>query len=83
MRRTAQTVEPINDDDALLDVRAEWLVPDDFPVEREDEIDDGEWIRSLADDVTLLSRREWPKAGLGRDRHDRRPPGAGSIEYVG
>ena len=74
MRRTAQTVEPINDDYALFDVRAEWLVPDAFPIEREDELDDGEWLRSLANDVALLSRREWPKAGLGRDRRDRRPP---------
>ena len=73
MRYIADTVEPIDDDYALFDVRAEGFVPDAFPIEREDDLDDGEWLRSLANDVTLLSRREWPKANAGWDRRDRIP----------
>jgi hypothetical protein len=74
MRHTAHTIEPIDDDDyALFDVRDEGFVPDAFPIEREDNLDDGEWLRLLANDVTLLSRREWPKANAGWDRRDRIP----------
>lgn len=61
MRPEALGVEPIDDDFTSLDVHAERFVSDVLAMDRDHE-GEGDWLRSLAGDVTLLSRREWPKA---------------------
>jgi len=65
----------IDDDPTLFDVPAEWLVPElRVNDRRRRELDHEDGLRSLANDVDLLSRKEWPKASrvtrrLGRMRH--------------
>ena len=67
-------VAMIDDDPTLFDVPAEWLVPElRATVSRRREPDQEYGLRSLASDVDLLSRREWPRAArvtrrLGRIR---------------
>ena len=72
MRR--QKVAMIDDDPTLFDVPAEWLVPELRASDRRHrELRHEHGLRSLANDVDLLSRKEWPKASrvtrLGRIRH--------------
>jgi hypothetical protein len=55
----------------VFDVPVEWLGPDVHAIESRHERDDDGWVRSLANDVNLLSRREWPKARVRRDRRHR------------
>ena len=73
MRR--QKAAMIDDDPTLFDVPAEWLVPELRANDRRRrELDHEYGLRSLSNDVHLLSRKEWPKASrathrLGRMRH--------------
>jgi hypothetical protein len=72
-------VAMIDDDPTLFDVPAEWLVPEfRANARRRRELDHEYGLRSLANDVDLLSRKEWPKASrvthrLGRIRHYANP----------
>ena len=78
MRR--QKVAMIDDDPTLFDVPAEWLVPALRANDRRRrELDHEYGLRSLANDVDLLSRRQWPKAS----RAARRLAGVGHLVNTG
>ncbi len=71
MQREARTIETVDDDPNPFDVPPEWLVSDFVAVEHADEHDGDGWLRSLANDVTLLSSRAWPKPRTTRADKDR------------
>ncbi len=71
MRREPRTTEIIDDDTNLFDVPAEWLVLDICANDWRHRLDDDGGLRTLASNVTLLSRREWPSAREGRRHRDR------------
>lgn len=68
MRREPEIPDIIDDDTLLFEEPPEWLVSDHCANDwRNPDEDDG--MRSLASNVVLLSRREWPKA---HGPHERR-----------
>jgi hypothetical protein len=70
MRR--QKVAMIDDDPTLFDLPAEWLVPElRANGRRRREVDREYGLRTLADDVELFSRKEWPKESRVMHRLDR------------